>query len=244
MTRADFKEYCLRALGKGAISINVTDPQVEDRINEALQFYREVHTDGIVEVYLKHQITNTDITNGWIPIADSVTQVMELVQINQRSTIGGIFNIEYQLHLNDIFDLSYAGGLTNYVQVKQYLGFLQDLLHSNDHVAYSRNENRLYVAMDWAKSVKAGQYMVARAYRTVDPATTLKVYDDRWLKRYATALIQRQWGHNLHLFKEVALLGGVTVNGGEIMDMAKEEIEKLEEDLYNRFSPPPLPSVG
>ena len=60
-TRATFKDYCLRNLGFGVIDINVSDAQVDDRIDEALQYFAQYHYDGIEKMYLKYQITQDDI---------------------------------------------------------------------------------------------------------------------------------------------------------------------------------------
>ena len=56
-SRDDFKEYCLRALGKPVIQINVDDDQVEDRLDEALYVYRQFHYDAVVKTFLNHEIT-------------------------------------------------------------------------------------------------------------------------------------------------------------------------------------------
>ena len=60
-TRATFKDYCLRNLGFGVIDINVSDAQVDDRIDEALQYFAQYHYDGIEKMYLKYKITQDDI---------------------------------------------------------------------------------------------------------------------------------------------------------------------------------------
>ena len=60
-TRATFKDYCLRNLGFGVIDINVSDAQVDDRIDEALQYFSQYHYDGIEKMYLKYKITQDDI---------------------------------------------------------------------------------------------------------------------------------------------------------------------------------------
>ena len=63
-TRATFKDYCLRNLGFGVIDINVSDAQVDDRIDEALQYFAQYHYDGIEKMYLKYKITQDDIDRG------------------------------------------------------------------------------------------------------------------------------------------------------------------------------------
>ena len=64
------------------------------------------------------------------------------------------------------------------------------------------------------------------------------VWNDRFLKKYATALIKRQWGNNLKKFSGIAMPGGVTLNGKEIYDEAETEIKEIEEDMFNFNSLP------
>ena len=59
-TRATFKEYCLRSLGKPVIDINVDEDQIEDRIDEAVQYFCQYHTDGVERMYLKYKVTADD----------------------------------------------------------------------------------------------------------------------------------------------------------------------------------------
>lgn len=59
-TRSDFKEYCLRKLGKPVLEINVDDDQVEDRIDEALKYYYDYHFDGTEKMFYKHIFTAAD----------------------------------------------------------------------------------------------------------------------------------------------------------------------------------------
>jgi hypothetical protein len=61
-TRETLKQYCLRNLGKPVIDINVDDDQVEDRIDEALQYFAQYHSDGVERMYLKYKVTADDVT--------------------------------------------------------------------------------------------------------------------------------------------------------------------------------------
>ena len=85
--------------------------------------------------------------------------------------------------------------------------------------------------MDWSHGVNAGEYLIIECYRKVDPAAYSDIFDDIYLKRYATSLIKRQWGANLSKFNGVAMLGGVTMNGETIYSQAIEELNRLEEQI-------------
>ena len=56
-SRAEFKDYCLRKLGFPVLEINVDDDQIEDSIDDALQYYRMRHYDGTELAYMKHLFT-------------------------------------------------------------------------------------------------------------------------------------------------------------------------------------------
>ena len=59
-TRSTLKDYCLRNLGKPVIDINVDEDQIEDRIDEAVQYFCQYHTDGVERMYLKYKVTADD----------------------------------------------------------------------------------------------------------------------------------------------------------------------------------------
>ena len=56
-SRATLIDYCKRRLGEPVIEVNVDEDQLEDRVDEALQYYQEFHSDATVRTYLKHLIT-------------------------------------------------------------------------------------------------------------------------------------------------------------------------------------------
>ena len=65
-------DYCKRQLGDPVLEINVDEDQVEDRIDEALQYYQEYHSDATIRTYLKHLVTADDVTNEYIPICKTL----------------------------------------------------------------------------------------------------------------------------------------------------------------------------
>ena len=87
-------------------------------------------------------------------------------------------------------------------------------------------------------------YILIECYRKLDPATYTDIYDDMFLKRYATALIKKQWGANLSKFNGVAMLGGVTMNGETLYTQGLEEQNSLEEKMQESFEISPAFLVG
>ena len=260
-TKATLKTYCLRALGFGVIDINVSDDQVDDRLDEALQYFAQYHYDGIEKMYLKYQVTADDITraasnttttatdtvdssvtasfgegNGYIPMPSSVVSVLNIFPFDDQAT-NNMFDIRYQLRLNDLYDFS-STSIIHYQMTMQQLDFLSHILVGEKPVRFNQHQNRLYIDMDWSNDITAGEYLIIECYRKIDPSTYTDIFDDIYLKRYATALIKRQWGANLSKFSGVAMLGGVTMNGETIYTQAQEELEKLEEQIQLSFETP------
>jgi len=235
-TKAEFKEWCLRKLGKPVIEINVDDDQVDDRVEEAFSYYWDYHFDGTEKTFLKHVLTSTDITNKYITIAENIIGVVNIFDIGDSLSVNNLFNIRYQFALNDMYDMS-SYRLQEYMMAMQHIQFIEEMLVGKQPIRYNRHVNRLHIDMDWEK-VSAGDYVIAECYQIVDPATYGDVYKDRWLQSYATAKIKYQWGSNLTKFNGMQLPGGVTFNGEQILSDAREEIQRLEEDMISSYSLP------
>ena len=85
-SRADLINYCKRQLGAPVLEINVADEQVEDLVDDALQYFQERHFDGVGQVFLKYQITQDDIDRGRAPGGNSTKG---LVTTTASANIGG-----------------------------------------------------------------------------------------------------------------------------------------------------------
>jgi hypothetical protein len=228
-TRTELKDYCLRRLGSPVIEINVDEDQLQDRIDDALAFYRDYHYDGTDRTFLKHQLTASDITNEYISIPTTINDVINIFPLGNSTSANNLFNAKYQITLNDIQDWSgYQFG--TYVMSMERIALMQELLVGMQRFRFNRHTDRLYIDTDWSARV-ADEYIVLECYQTTDPETYSQVYGDWWLRRYTTALIKKQWGQNLSKFEGMQLPGGVTFNGTQILQDANEEIAKLEEEV-------------
>jgi hypothetical protein len=242
-TRDQFKEYCLRRLGKPVIEINVDEDQVEDRIDDALRYYWDYHFDGTERQYYKHQVTADDVTNKYITLPDNIIGAVSVFSIGDPSVRSDdLFNIRYQIALNDLYTLT-SVSLVPYYTTFMHLGLIQELLVGKQPIRFNRHRNKCYIDMDW-NTVNLGEYLLIDAYEIVDPATYTDVWKDQWLMRYSTALIKRQWGSNLTKFIGLNLPGNVQFNGEKIYDDAVAEIDKLETEMINSYSLPVMDMVG
>lgn len=239
-TRQKLIEYCLRELGEPVIEVNIDPDQVSDRIDEALQYWQEFHVDGSARVLLKHAVTADDITQKSIPINEEIISVKKVFSAN--SLMGsGQFSGQYQFLVNNVFDAGYSGyiDLGYYTQVMQYLRQAEITLSGGPPVKFfSRHMDRLQIDWEWGTDIKVGEFILLDGQRLIDPTTYTDVYNDLFLKKYATALIKRQWGTNMKKFDGVQLPGGVVINGQRIYDEAIEEIKLLEEEMKLTWSEP------
>ena len=299
-TRASFKEYCLRSLGKPVIDINVDEDQVEDRIDEAVQYFSQYHTDGVERMYLKYKVTaedkvrlrknkefnvvepgtyadnieledatNTNLggdepsegdlikedgspihledsnivettyeeNQNYLVIPDAVLSVINIFSLSDRANLN-MFDVRYQLRLNDLYDFS-STSIVHFEMTMKHLDFLDHILVGEKPIRFNTISNRLYIDMDWQEDIDADEYLIIECYRQIDPTQHTRMFDDMYLKRYATALIKRQWGQNLSKFNGTAMLGGVTLNGPELFSTAIQEQQKLEEEIRLNFEEPP-----
>lgn len=310
-TREGIKSYALRALGAPVLEINVDDDQLEDRIDEAIEYWRLYHYEGIEQIFMKQQIRasvmnlttstaatfnlseivtgstsgakaevcrQTDVSssgtsllvrnvigtfvagetitgngghnavlaatpiilreydNKYITTPDYVYGVTKILSAGQASSSKNIFDLQYQLRLNDLYDLT-STSIIYYKTVMGHLALLDFELNGHQLYRFNRMQNRLYLDANWPTDFILGDYIIIQAYRALDPADFSKVWNEPWLKKYIIALFKKQWGTNMKKFGGLQLPGGVTLNGQETYDEAQNEIAALEDDLMRKSAP-------
>ena len=263
-TRETLKQYCLRNLGKPVIDINVDDDQVEDRIDEALQYFAQYHVDGVERMYLKYEVTAADITRmttdssesitedgvtttwkqgeNFLVVPSSVISVINVFPLSDRANMN-MFDVRYQLRLNDLYDFS-STSIVHYEMTMKHLDFLDHVLVGEKPLRFNQLSNKLFLDMDWKNDITPDQYIIIECYRKLDPTSHSDIFEDLYLKRYTTTLIKRQWGQNLSKFSGTAMLGGVTLNGPELFSTAIDEQQRLEEEIRSNFEEPPHMQQG
>lgn len=303
-TRKQFKDYCLRRLGWPVIDINVDDDQIEDRIDDALQFFNDYHFDGTEKIYMKHKFTQDDINRRWIYCPDPVIFVQAVLPFDDSNASINMFDLRYQLRLHDLYDFT-SVSYVSYEITMQHIRTLNLLFSGTPQFRFNRHQNKLFLDIDWERDAQLGRYVIIECYRAMNPDVinltgtitndgtsntvigyntvfdqeliendmitlsdgqeiqvrfinspteiilskpptafsnvsmsktgTSDVWNDRFLKQYATAKIKYQWGSNLSKFAGVQLPGGITLDGPRIMQEAQLEIDKIEEEMqiYN-----------
>lgn len=317
--RKNLIHWCLRRLGAPVIDINVDEDQIEDRIDEALMYFRDYHFDGVERAYLHYQITassltletpysndldsgivltgqtsgatasvydksvdgktirikhltdkrfvkgetvdvgttgNTfdilnsdtavfvgDIDNKYISVgkkALSITNIIPQESSTIGGNLGGMFDFQYQFALNNMFNLA-STDLVTYDIYQRYISMWEFMFRGAKGIRFNRKTDRVYLdVQDWI----VGQWIILEAWVGLDPAIYAEIYSDEFVREYAYNLIKLQWGTNLKKFSGVALPGGVTLNGQQIYDEAKTDLETLRERVRKEFELPPDFFVG
>lgn len=242
-TRAEFKEWCLRRIGKPVIEINVTDDQVEDCIDEALQYFADYHYSGSEKQYFSYEITQLDIDNQYVTLPNGVQGVVQIFPIGDPVSTGSdIFNIQYQIALNDLYSLT-SVSMVPYYMVMEHISLIRELLVGRQPTRFNKHQNRVYLDFDTSK-LQVGNFVIFELYAEIDPETYPDVWNDRWLKDYTKTLIQEQWGMNLTKYRGVQMAGGVEFNGDEILSRATEKKMRLEQEMISSYSMPVTDLIG
>jgi hypothetical protein len=242
-TRDSFKEYCLRKLGKPVIEINVDEDQIDDRVDEALRYYWDYHFDGTDKIYYKHQVTDQNKIDKYITLPENIIGAVRVFPIADPSIRSDdLFNIRYQIALNDLYTLT-SVSMVPYYMVMEHLALITEMLVGQQPIRFNRHKNRIYVDMDW-NSIKTGEFLLIEAYEVLDPEIYEQLWSDRWLQNYTTAKIKYQWGANLTKFTGMNLPGGIQFNGEKILNDAEEEIRRMEQEMISSYSLPVSDMIG
>jgi hypothetical protein len=308
-SREQLKQYALRALGAPVLEINVDEDQLEDRLDEALEYFKLYHYDGIEKLYMKQKIRASEIVieesiadtfelediitgqtsgatakvslelgrpstgtlllvrnikgtfqagetilagagqsatlvsatlreydNKYIEIDDWVYGITRVIPFAQASSSKNLFDLQYQLRLNDLYDLS-STSIVYFKTVMSHLAMLDLELNGYPLYRFNRLQGRLYLDINWETDIPLGDHIVVEAYRALNPATFTKVFNESWLKHYVIALFKKQWATNIKKFSGIQLPGGVTLDGDKLYDEATGEIKDLEDELQNKSAP-------
>lgn len=246
--RQQFKDYCLRRLGAPVININVDDDQVEDRLDDAIQYWQDYHFDGTQKFYWIHTITNTDINNMYLDVTQAkdangnnvvVAGITRIFPLTDSQATINMFDLRYQLRLNELYDFTSASYI-NYTLTQQHLRSLELQFTGEVPIRFNRAMQRLYIDWAWGSGyeVAPSQVVISECYGAIDPNLYPNMWQDRWLKEYATALVKKQWGENMKKFGGLQLPGGVTLNGQETFSEAEAEILRLRGEMETQYGAP------
>jgi hypothetical protein len=273
-SRSELRDYCLRQLGFPVLEINIDDDQIDDAIDDALQYYRERHYDGVERMYLKHVFTDADVTRftsedetistaapdaatwenrkNYLEIPNHIFGISKVYGISSNFIRNNMFGMSNQYYLMDLFSNASGTGLAfggfdmvNYFMIKQHFENIDMIINTGSLISYRFNCRQDRLYLDIDPlRVTKDQWLLIDCFRALDPETFTQVYNDPFIKKYSTALIKRQWGQNLIKFNGIQLPGGVSMNGRQLYDDAEKEIAALMEKSSSTYELPPMDMIG
>lgn len=241
-SREQHKDFCLRQLGFPVIDINVDDQQVDDAVDLSLQYYQDFHYDGTELFYTKHQITQENKDNGWIPITENIIGVTRIFPLTTSNSSVNMFDLRYQMRLHELYDFT-STSFVNYAMTMQHIRTIELLFSGEAPIRFNRHTDKLYIDMNWSM-VDVGEYLIIESYLIVDPDTYTDVWNDRLLKDLTTSYIKKQWGTNMKKFGGIQLPGGVALNGQQIFNEAVQEITQIKDEIKRTYQQPPKFLIG
>ena len=185
---------------------------------------------------------NLEENNNYIQMPPSVIGVNQIFKVRSDTVYDGLFNIRYQLFLNDLYAFG-SIDLLQYSMVQTKLEDITFLLNPDVRYRFNIRQDRLYIDVDWAQ-INKDDFFVIDCFRILDPDDFTKVYNDQFLKRYFTALCKKQWGQNLIKFQGVQLPGGIQLNGRQIYDDGERELAEIRSKMASDYEMPPLDMIG
>ena len=265
-SKAELITYCKRQLGEPVLQVNIDDEQVNNVIDDTFQFFNENCYNGQERCYMYHAITDDDktrlaaksdttkvegaVTTTWsedtnyIPIPAHVVGISKVYGLVGNSIRSNLFGIEYRMFLNDLYAFG-SLDILNYFMTKQYLETLDMVLNNGSfqQFRYTQRRDRLYLDID-KDFLEVGTNLLIECHRLIDPTDATEMYNDMFVKRYATALMKKQWGQNLIKYQNVQLPGGMNLNGREIYEDGVAAVRMIEGEVLSKYAIPPMDMIG
>ena len=273
-SRQTLIDYCKIQLGYPVLEINVADEQIDDLVDDAIQYFQERHFDGVFPTLLKYKFTQDDIDRGRatnsVGIATtSATSIIDgsSVQFDYEENSNYLKVPDDIIGITKVFQFEGSNSISSGMFSIKYQLFLNDIyfwgstelltysmtkryLEDIDFLLSTQKQIRFNQRMNRLyldidwSSVSKDKYLVIDCYRGMNPDTHTRVWNDSFLKKYLTSLIKRQWGQNMMKFQGMKLPGGVELNGRQMYDDAEKELQIIREQMSNTYEIPPLDMIG
>lgn len=244
----ELKNYCLRKLGAPTLKVNVTDEQLNDCLIDGIQKFIQWHYDGTELVYLAIPVNDEVRNNGYVELPKDIVGVRRCIRTGS-DIIAPLLSAQYMFVSDLIWSMcgsnisSYGfSGLQYYYITRDYLNMFQNIIYPEQDFRFNEYTHKIHI-IENSQTPSNNYFIVAECYKALNFTEYPDAYNDIWLKKYCTQLIKRQWGTNLMKFK-IEMVGGVTIDGKEMFDEANGELDKLDEELHNRYNLPPLIEIA
>lgn len=245
VTRIEFTNKIKRKLGEGSIRPNITDLQIGDAIDDALQKFFDQVEVATENSYYAYTITQSDVDNNgnYITIPDDIRDVNAMLPVRKRASFnfedGGVIypHISSFNNLNSTPYSSYQP--KDFFIAKQHIELLKSMFSASQHYSYSKFSNRIQLDLDLGRDVGIGNYLVFSVTKVIDPDTFPKLFGDRILLNLATAYARYTEAINLIKLKGIDIPGGIKFDADKLLLEAEKQITRWETELFEYYYEPP-----
>ena len=211
-------------------------------------FYYEENKNEKLDKELGREFTNISRRqNNFIILPDDIVGVEEVLRPRNGMGMGGGIIPPGMIYPGLIGNLTGQNcdatgfGLVTYYAFMEYMALVEFLFFPPKMYNFNQRTHRLWID---GTTDKLGRYLVLQCMAKPNPDIFPDLWNDMWLKEFATALTKAQWGRNLTKYNQVQLPGGITLNGDRILTDAQNELQTLKDRFSMDFMDPPLDCVG
>lgn len=238
-SREDLKNYVLKRLGSPVIRINVEESQLQDRLDDALEFYQTFSDDAQKKTIVKRIVTQEDIDREAILLGDqtlAVTRVFPTEAFSYPSWMSP----EYQNFIRELKDLQ-AGALDSYFITERNISLLNFLM-GKESISFNFYPNTLALGLNtnWRNFIPGTSFILYEGTEKIDPVLYPNLWNSFWIRELAYFMVLRQWASNLKKYSGVPLPGGITLNAAEMLSEAETNLATLQQQMREQSDPLPF----
>ncbi len=244
-SRQQLRDYILQELGAPVINVELDVVHLDNAINKAINYFIDRHDDGIEEIFIQIPVDDFLREDGYIELDDEIVGIHSILDATRSgtttSTSEQLENLHHLVANSDIFTGKSInmGRMVNYVRSRQSIENIKYFFTPFYDFEYNKVTNRLHFRNDLTNINMLGVIV----YRAIDPSYDVDIFNDEWIKRYATALAHRQWGVILDKYDNMNMPGAGNINGAAILAEGKELVADALEEFSERYEVPPMPRV-
>ena len=212
------------------------------------RFYYEENKNEALENQLGYEVRSVSRRqSNFIILPDDIVGVEEILRPRSGMGIGGGIIPPGMIYPGIIGNLTGQNcdangfGLTTLWAFQEFKALLDFMFFPPKMYNFNQRTHRLWIDGDMDQM---GGMMVLQCMAKPNPDIFPDLYNDMWLKNYATALVKMTWGQNLTKYNQVQLPGGITLNGDRILTDAQNEVQQIRERFSMDYADPPLDAVG
>jgi len=234
-SRDTLKEYILRRLGSGIYEVELTPDQMDDIINDTLQVFEEFIDDGVIE---KKLIVKVDPGANNIILPDQVMGISEVYYTETTSSTNyEVDPFSIKTKFANVYDHLLTNGqsqgdLTYITVINMYYETLKDIFNPDTAFDFNPYTKELSITESNIGGIILGMTVF---WSSIESS---RVYNHKFIKEYATSLAKKQWARNLSKYSNATIVGGMELNWQQLYQEATDELDKLEEDMNDRYSEP------